>query len=73
MLSYALVSSLLFCPVLFYHHLFAHVCDVVETNPREEWNYMDEAEIGHGVLLAQQTNVNYIPSVMMTRYRVAFR
>ena len=54
------------------HHLFAHVAEGAITNPRLEWNYADESEIGAAVKQAQVTNVQHLPVHLIQRYRDNF-
>ena len=48
------------------HHLFAHVVSRCLANPRLEWNYLDEAEMGVAAVLASVSNqctVENVPDV----------
>ena len=54
------------------HHLFAHVAESAITNPRLEWNYADESEIGSAVGQARVTNVQHLPVQLIQRYRDSF-
>ena len=54
------------------HHLFAHVAEGAVVNPRLEWNYGDEAEIGTAVGLAKATNLAYLPTHLLRRYCLVF-
>ena len=42
------------------HHLFLHTAEGAATNPRLEWNYGDESEIGAAVKVAAGCNVAHL-------------
>ena len=54
------------------HHLFIHVAEGAVTNPRDEWNYGDEAEIGVAAKHAAASKVAHLPVHLMQRYRSTF-
>ena len=54
------------------HHLFAHVAEAAYTNPRLEWNYSDEAEIGLAVKQAQKLSIKHLAVQLMQKYRATF-
>ena len=59
---------------LFYpkHHLFAHLCEETETNPRMEWNYSDESEIGSCATMAASANPLFLRRSLIRRYAATF-
>ena len=54
------------------HHLLIHIAEGAIVNPRLEWNYGDESEIGSAVALAANTNVVHLATQLLERYRVTF-
>lgn len=50
------------------HHLFMNVLEADVTNPRLEWNYSDEADIGIAAKQAATCNVSHIPVQVIRRY-----
>ena len=54
------------------HHLFIHLAEAAVTNPRPEWNYADESEIGEAAKQAAKTNVAHLSVQLLQRYRATF-
>ena len=54
------------------HHLFCHVTGRVRANPKLEWNYADESEIGLGAAVARAVNQEYLETALIRRYRATF-
>ena len=54
------------------HHLFGHVSSRVRANPKLEWNYADESEIGLGAAVAKVVNQQYLETSLIRRYRATF-
>ena len=54
------------------HHLWLHTAEQSPTNPRLEWNYSDESEIGTAVGAAKGCNVRYVAAALIQHYRAAF-
>ena len=54
------------------HHMFLHCAESSSTNPRLEWNYGDESEIGAAALVVGAVNVASLPVGLMQRYRATF-
>ena len=54
------------------HHMWLHCAEMCTTNPRLEWNYADESEIGRAVLLAAKCNVLKLPVSLMEPDRASF-
>ena len=53
------------------HHLFLHCADT-DVNPRLEWNYRDESEIGDAVDVATACNPAHLHTAVIHKYRVTF-
>ena len=54
------------------HHLFVHVCEHTQTtgiNPKLEWCYGDESEIGEAAALAKRCHANHLGSQLLEKYR----
>ena len=51
------------------HHLMDHVAGRCVVNPRLEWSYLDEAEIGVAAVLASVSNQSTIETELLQRYR----
>jgi hypothetical protein len=54
-------------------HLFAHCVESCLTNPRKEWNYGDESEIGDAVRQSMHLHKHTLPVQLMQRYRCTFQ
>lgn len=54
------------------HHLFCHVVEEARRNPRLDWCYSDEAEIGTAVELAKFAFTPTIPTRLLEKYRATF-
>ena len=54
------------------HHLFIHIVESAVTNPRDEWNYGDESEIGAAVELAGNTSSKHLCKALIGHYRDTF-
>ena len=54
------------------HHMVVHLVEGATANPRDEWNYGDESEIGCAVKLARKTSFKYMCVALMARYRNTF-
>jgi len=54
------------------HHILVHLAEGAVANPRLEWNYNDEAEIGAAVKQAQRVHKDHLPQQLMSRYRATF-
>ena len=55
------------------HHLFAHAVSRCLVNPRLEWNYLDEAEMGVTAVLASVSNQCTVETALLARYRATFK
>ena len=55
------------------HHLMDHVAGRCVVNPRLEWNYLDEAEIGVAAVLASVSNQSTIETELLQRYRATVK
>jgi len=51
------------------HHLFYHVIHDSEDNPRSDWCYTDEHEIGNAVSVAEKLHVSTLATEIIERYR----
>lgn len=51
------------------HHLMLHIVEHARVNPKAEWNYGDENEIGKAAQLHTQCNVRYSNTTCMQKYR----
>ena len=54
------------------HHLVAHIIEGATVNPRDEWNYGDESEIGDACKLAKNTHSAHLTTELIARYRNTF-
>ena len=54
------------------HHLFLHLAEGAVTNPRLEWNYSEESEIGSAVIHAKAVNKKHVAVQLLNRYRGVF-
>jgi len=54
------------------HHIFIHLAEGATSNPRAEWNYGDESEIGEAVKLASRVSPTHIAVQLMPRYMNLF-
>ena len=52
------------------HHLMLHVAEDARTNPKGEWNYADESEIGKAALNAGRSEQRHIETTLMKRYGI---
>ena len=50
------------------HHLWLHCAEITSTNPRVEWNYCDEDEIGSAVVIGTQVNPAHVHTRLLERY-----
>ena len=55
------------------HHLFDHSVGKCTVNPRLEWNYADEAEMGVSAVMASVSNQEYLETALLPRYRSTFK
>ena len=55
------------------HHLFDHSVGRCVVNPRLEWNYLDEAEMGIAAVMASVSNQQFLETNLVERYRVTFK
>ena len=55
------------------HHLFIHCAESTRVNPKQEWCYSDEDEIGKCAALARSCNPLYISSHLVMKYRETFQ
>ena len=55
------------------HHIFIHLVENSKTNPKKEWNYMDEDAIGHGARQARWQDVPNFNTAWIRRRRLLFR
>ena len=55
------------------HHMWLHCAEQCATNPRLEWNYSDESEIGHATRVAAGCNVLKLAVSVMEHYRAGFK
>ena len=55
------------------HHLWQHLCESSFTNPKFEWVYLDEDDIGKAARLARGVNQQHFHTAFMERYRAGFR
>ena len=51
-------------------HLVIHILEDSEGNPRDEWCYIDESEIGTCADLAAKLHVKSLSRVLIERYRI---
>ena len=49
------------------HHIMCHIADR-GTNPKHEWNYRDESEIGSCVAVAKKCNQTFVHLALLRRY-----
>ena len=54
------------------HHMFIHLVEETVSNPRLEWNYLDEAAIGEAAKLAASCNTQHIATQALQKYRLTF-
>ena len=54
------------------HHLLIHLAESSFVNPRLEWNYGDEDEIGRAVGLSKYTSSAHMATSLLARYRATF-
>jgi hypothetical protein len=54
------------------HHQFIHVVESARVNPKLEWNYADEDEIGTAADVARGCHPSYICTKLVARYRATF-
>ena len=54
------------------HHIFAHFAARCTVNPKLEWNYADESEMGFVSTLAAVSNQGAIETALLRRYRLTF-
>ena len=54
------------------HHLFVHLIEGAVINPRDEWNYGDESEIGDAVNMSKFTSAKHLATALSERYRSTF-
>ena len=54
------------------HHIFAHTATRLRANPKLEWNYSDESEIGLGAAVAKTANQAWLETALIRRYRATF-
>ena len=55
------------------HHLFLHLAEEGGANPRLEWNYMDESEIGDAAKFALHCSAKHFAKAFIERYALCFR
>ena len=55
------------------HHLFAHVVSRCSVNPKLEWNYLDENEMGIATSAAAVSNQSTMHTTLLNRYCVTFK
>ena len=55
------------------HHQFLRIAENSATNPRDEWNYSDESEIGDACRIARGVNAAHISTKLLERYRIIVR
>ena len=58
------------------HHLMMHVCEAPQStliNPKAEWNYLDEDEIGKAARACAKISKAHLPYKALDRYRLVFR
>lgn len=55
------------------HHLFAHVVSRCADNPKLEWNYADESEMGLSAAVARMANQGAVETALLRRYRITFK
>jgi hypothetical protein len=53
------------------HHQFIHVVESTRCNPKLEWNYSDEDEIGRAAKQAAVSNTLFVETALLERYRSA--
>ena len=51
------------------HHLWLHTLEDTEANPRDEWCYADESEIGKCADLAESMHANSLHRGVLEKYR----
>ena len=54
------------------HHVVVHLIEAAMVNPRDEWNYGDESEIGDAVKLARRSSARHMATALIERYRATF-
>jgi hypothetical protein len=54
------------------HHQFIHVVEEARENPKLEWNYPQEDEIGKAGGIAAKCNQSYLCTKVLARYRATF-
>ena len=50
------------------HNLLVHLLDGSTANPKDEWNYSDESEIGDAIGLAQKVLAQHMSTALIKRY-----
>ena len=55
------------------HHLLIHLIEGAVVNPRLEWNYRDESEIGDAVAMSHNTSSRHVCTALVGRYRNTFK
>ena len=55
------------------HHIFVHLCEDSDINPRLEWNYADEDAIGIAASQSSHVNIPYFSTAWIKRHRLTFR
>ena len=54
------------------HHLWLHLCEQCSCNPRLEWNYGDEDEIGQAAAFARGSHAASFETAFIERGRICF-
>ena len=55
------------------HHLWQHLLEDDTVNPRLEWNYSDEDEIGQAATFAKATNSQFFETAFIERYVITWQ
>ena len=55
------------------HHIFVHLCEDSDINPRLEWNYADEDAIGIAASQSSHVNIPWFSTAWIKRHRLTFR
>lgn len=55
------------------HHIFVHLCEDSDINPRLEWNYADEDAIGIAAAQSSYVQIPWFSTAWIRRHRLLFR
>ena len=54
------------------HHFWLHLCEQCSCNPKLEWNYGDEGEIGQAAAFARGSTATCFETTFIERGRICF-